>query len=401
MGRSPRNATLRRFAGALLALALGATACTPPSTDDTDGAAGGSSGDAITLARFASCDAFAAEVQRRALVDVSPYGLESPAFATGATDAVALEAGDAGAAPTAGQDFSGTNVQEEGVDEPDVVKTDGRFVYSVADGVLRIVDVRGARPEVAAILRASDGVPRELLLHGTRLLLLGDDAKAPPPPPGADPQLSEPADVGVLPLPPLAVRTRMWAVDVGAPSDPRITSTMAVDGTLVTSRAVDGTARIVLRSTPLPEALVMPGGGAPDAERAVAINRQRIRDAAAAEWLPHATVDDAPPEPLVTCTAVHRSSQGAGTGIVSVLSVELDRPELATDRVDAVLGAAETVYADRDSLYVTTSRWPQILPVEPLPVEPLPVEPVPVEPVPVEPVPVEPVPVEPVPGEPV
>src|SRR5437773_5943629 len=44
----------------------------------------------------------------------------------------------AGATP-----FSGTNVQEAGVDEPDVVKTDGRRIFAVTDGTLRVIDVAG------------------------------------------------------------------------------------------------------------------------------------------------------------------------------------------------------------------------------------------------------------------
>ena len=35
-----------------------------------------------------------------------------------------------------GVDFSGTNVQEEGVDEPDLVKTDGNTLFAVANGRL-------------------------------------------------------------------------------------------------------------------------------------------------------------------------------------------------------------------------------------------------------------------------
>ena len=48
---------------------------------------------------------------------------------------------DSGAAGGAAPDFSGTNVQELGVDEPDVLKTDGRRIFVVTDQTLRVVDV--------------------------------------------------------------------------------------------------------------------------------------------------------------------------------------------------------------------------------------------------------------------
>ena len=38
-------------------------------------------------------------------------------------------------------DFSGTNTQEADVDEPDVVKTDGRRIFAVTDRTLRVIDV--------------------------------------------------------------------------------------------------------------------------------------------------------------------------------------------------------------------------------------------------------------------
>ena len=66
-------------------------------------------------------------------------------------DAVAPAAADRAASGAAGSresaplregvDFSGTNVQEAGVDEPDLVETDGRAVYAIADGAVRFTDV--------------------------------------------------------------------------------------------------------------------------------------------------------------------------------------------------------------------------------------------------------------------
>ena len=49
------------------------------------------------------------------------------------------------AAPPQGVDYSGTNVQEEGVDEPDLVKTDGKTLFALANGNLDAVDVTRAR----------------------------------------------------------------------------------------------------------------------------------------------------------------------------------------------------------------------------------------------------------------
>src|SRR5688500_781495 len=68
---------------------------------------------------------------------VGPYGLGGfgrPGIETAAPAPVARAA-----APVQGVDFSGTNVQEEGVDEPDLVKTNGKTLFAVGNGSLRAV----------------------------------------------------------------------------------------------------------------------------------------------------------------------------------------------------------------------------------------------------------------------
>src|SRR6476620_7914369 len=62
-------------------------------------------------------------------------------------------------------DFSATNVQEQGVDEPDVVKTDGTTLFAVANGVLHAVDARAPTPALLDTLTLDAGWGHELLLH--------------------------------------------------------------------------------------------------------------------------------------------------------------------------------------------------------------------------------------------
>ena len=65
------------------------------------------------------------------------------------------------AAPVAdavGDDFSGTNVQEQGVDEPDIVKTDGSRVFVLAGAKVLAYDVTGDSPRLLGSL-AIDGLP--------------------------------------------------------------------------------------------------------------------------------------------------------------------------------------------------------------------------------------------------
>ncbi|MDE7313511.1 MAG: beta-propeller domain-containing protein [Eubacterium sp.] len=50
-------------------------------------------------------------------------------------------------------DFSETNLQVEGVDESDCVKTDGKFLYVVQDAQIQVVDVREQLPKAAGTIQ--------------------------------------------------------------------------------------------------------------------------------------------------------------------------------------------------------------------------------------------------------
>jgi hypothetical protein len=71
-------------------------------------------------------------------------------------------------APRKAELASGTNVQVAGVDEADIVKTDGRWVYLAANGALRILEAMN--PEVVSVTRLP-GVVRELFVEGDRAVV--------------------------------------------------------------------------------------------------------------------------------------------------------------------------------------------------------------------------------------
>ena len=64
--------------------------------------------------------------------------------ASGAKTEAAAEAPAPGAANPGTPDYSGTNVQVKGVDEADIVKTDGSYIYYIAGNQLNILKPDGA-----------------------------------------------------------------------------------------------------------------------------------------------------------------------------------------------------------------------------------------------------------------
>jgi uncharacterized secreted protein with C-terminal beta-propeller domain len=219
----------------------------------------------------------------------------------------------------------GTNVQEEGVDEPDIVKASGSLVYAMSGDRLRVVDTESGTPALLGSVRLPGGADvysddRELLMAGDRALVITRDY----------------GGFGDS----YAPRTVLTELDLTNPAAPSVSSSMNVEGSYVSGRLTGDTARVVVSA--YPEVPVADSGHG----RA---------------WLPGAIVragDGQGPRrrSLMACGDVRRPGRFSGATMLSVLTVDLDRGLPAVD-TDAVMTGGETVYASPSSLYVATERW--------------------------------------------
>jgi hypothetical protein len=279
-------------------------------------------------------------------------------FDTAESAPTAAQGGDDGAADlTEGVDFSGTNVQETGVDEADVVKTDGERIYIVANGELVVVDV--ASRSVVGTVKVPQGDRAELFLDGNDLLLInqswhdGDFGIA------EDAEEDLAADIAG-PYFPGSSRTTITRITVDG-NTPRILETLAAEGDYISARAVDGTARIIVRSNPQYNfPFVYPQGEAGE-DRAEQSNREAILDSELTDWLPSYALLDANGSQtgdglLVPCEQVHAPTEFAGFGVLSVLTVDVDG-EINPANTSSVLAPGEVVYASPESVFVATTTW--------------------------------------------
>ncbi|MEX2549901.1 MAG: beta-propeller domain-containing protein [Nitriliruptoraceae bacterium] len=344
---------------------------TPPEPDDDGGATVLPDGLELTgaLTSFDACDDYLDHVQEHALELVTPYGLHGgpmPMRGEMAVDDAAEDSADGGAdmdtgaAPTAGttpDDVSGTNVQEQGVDEPDRLKTDGEVAYTTIGGRLRVLDITGDDPEELATLELEGGWGAELLLAGDRLLVTSGGG---PVLPFAGESFS--ADRG-MPVPGGGATT-LTSIDVSDPSAPEVTERLTLDGATLSSRMVDGIARVVIRTEPgINIPWQQPEAGGLRAERgALEANRELIRGSDADDWLPyfvHETADGSEQEGiLIDCERVAHPAAFSGLGTLSVLTVDVDAGSLIPDDGGVgVLAGGDTVYASPERLYVATQRF--------------------------------------------
>lgn len=283
-------------------------------------------------------------------------------MARGAAEGAAPEAA-AAPVPAPGSDVSATNVQEIGIDEPDIVETDGRRLLAVTNDQLHVVDVTTATPRLISSLDLREGA-HQLFLLGDRALVLSrawDHRERPEP-------LIDPAEEpGLMPIQPPSPTTELTLLDLQETTAPVQEASATVDGDLVSARATDGTVRLVLRSWPHGIDLRAP------TEPAATTAARRHNEAAieaidAPQILPRMTVLDGAGRtvrdaPAVDCAAVSRPAAPSGVGTTTVLTLRADDGDLIPEDSTSVLADSQIVYASADRLYVATSTW-QARPLE-------------------------------------
>jgi hypothetical protein len=165
--------------GAALGLVLGGAACEP----DID--IGPRARTSAALEAYESCDALLTDLrtnlseEMRTHLRMAEQQLLNDEYYWGGP--VVME--DGNASPAAGTDsggrqqgvdFSGTNNQESGVDEADIVKTDGYFIYVLNGGTLRILGV----PEFGELTDVStvdlEGWPTQMLVGERRAVVFSN-----------------------------------------------------------------------------------------------------------------------------------------------------------------------------------------------------------------------------------
>jgi uncharacterized secreted protein with C-terminal beta-propeller domain len=335
----------RKAALAVLALVVASSAS----------AATGTSARAVGSARlvpFRSCGDLLGYVKGQTARFVGPYGIGNGTGAAPAPAPVAV-AQPASGGKTEGVDYSGTNDQEQGVDEPDIVKTDGSTLYAVSGGRLNAVDVGDATPKLLDSLALASSTNQQLLLVGDKLLVLGRAGFWFEPLPGTA--------ATVLPIRPTT--STITEVDVSDPSHLKVVSTLTLDGGYVDARLVGSSARVVVSSqVPANLKLEQPADGSASARtKALADNRATVAASRVRSWLPtysirragrHATAARA----LVQCRSVDRPKQFSGLGMLTVLTIDVAKGLQPVDSV-GVMTDARIVYASPTNLYVATERW--------------------------------------------
>ena len=321
---------------------------------------------------FDACDDLLDWTIGHALDRVGPYGLNGYGMEPWMVDEMFAEVGDqlvrefaveettttaAGSNGSsegfaASKDVIGTNLQEAGVDEADLVKTDGARIVVIAGSILHVVSIDGDTLTVEGSIELPFWT-QNLFLDGDRVVAIANDSY------DAIPFGEVESSSVQLPTPIVVVAE----IDISDLGDPELTRILRIDGRYVSSRMVDGAVRLVVSSSPTGIAWSYPEGGGLRAEReAEEKNREIITDSHVENWLPYYIVTDLEGRDrvvdegtLLACDRANRPEDFSGFTTLSLVTLETS--ELAVADATGVFADGNIAYSSGDATYVATSQW--------------------------------------------
>lgn len=263
--------------------------------------------------------------------------------------------------PRKAKEHSRTNTQVSDVDEADIVKTDGRYVYFAMNGALRIVEALS--PRVVSVTRlgtaAERSQVREMLLEGDRVVVYQSIGMPTQPRCryGYDCELGSDG-----------TRTKVTVLDVHDRAAPKVVRSFGLSGSFIASRRIGNVVHTVVADAEperptyatWPSDMAYCGYAESYVRKRLsalrAENEARIRRALAFPELREKGVGKA------LCDGLHVSPLGDGHAYTTLASFDMtsnDAPTTAT-----IESRPGTVFASSNRLYMATrhqrgagSRW--------------------------------------------
>jgi uncharacterized secreted protein with C-terminal beta-propeller domain len=240
-------------------------------------------------------------------------------------------------------EHSETNIQEAGVDEPDVVKTDGNRIVAVAQGRVHLIS--SERGELTRQKTLPGTTARNVFLSGNRLLVFSDQG----------------AGAGEPESPWFGTQAVLTMYDISSLSDPELIATLTVDGSVLDARLVGTQVRVVTVASPDVDA------PAPDFTRDGRLSKKSENDLRAAvanttidDWIPSYVLTDGSGAEvdeghLVDCADLARPEKFSGLDTVALSA--FDTSDLQSRQTVGVVAGGQQIYATSTSTYVSTTEW--------------------------------------------
>lgn len=234
-------------------------------------------------------------------------------------------------------EYSTTNVQVEGVDEADVVKCDGEFIYTIAEDSVCIV--KAYPPQDMRLLSrielGDELTPSELFVRGDRLAVMGYSYAS-----GGDLPQDE------LEYYPSASLSFVRVYDISNRDDPQLLNTIEHEGSYLASRMIEGNVYAVLGSWPY---YVFYEDEDPEPEEIIPLYRTT-----------HGDEEPGALEPACDWSEVEYFMPETCSSFLSILSLSLEDGGSSVEKRE-IAGNAECAYASSEHLYVTATDYGRYL----------------------------------------
>lgn len=286
------------------------------------------------LQRFQSKDEFESFIREQAQTPLFRSTLDVLALAPTAAGAPAgAEDANSDSSGESTVDFTSTNLQEIGVDESDVFKSDGTNFYIARHRSVRIVRAT-PQNEMAELGRVEfENAVDSLYLVNDKVLVIERSYRND----GTTPSPDAPQ---ILIWPPYYNRStvRVSEVDVSNPQSPVVTKKIEIDGSLASSRVTNNRLILVLAITPEIETTSL-GFPIVSADDVVPHARTNASDVVAIDW-----------------SQMYKPDAPNGYFMTGVVTLDAANVESILDST-AIVANAGTIYASADALYVTDTNY--------------------------------------------
>ncbi len=312
------------------------------------------------IPKFASCTELKKTFDEARLKGGRGFGIEADILTAGATtdvttDSTTAQSESSSTPGSVSPDFSGTNVQVEGVDEADFLKTDGKFIYQLSQGSMAISQAYPAeKAELFSLTKLDEDFnPQEMLVHGNTLILFGQTFQRilypePIPTPVIGlPEVSESIAPGEY-YPPYYRKNfttiQLW--DVSNKGNPELKRTIDFEGQYRESRKIGSDVYFVITS--YPHYAIFESETADDALVPV------VRDSKENEDF----------EKIGECGTIGYLPPVRAESFITVASLDLDSFDSEIEK-ETVVGSGQNVYASTNNLYFAETTYDYVI-AEPL-----------------------------------
>ena len=269
---------------------------------------------------------------------------------------------------TASNSYSDTNTQVAGVDEADLMETDGNYLYMLSRGELVIIDVRSVdKPTIASRMRLDRSVA-SMYLAGDRLTLI------------SQPNYGY-AAIGLASIDytPSTPNFEVTVLDIADRTAPKVAQRTFLEGSLIDSRAIGDRVYLVIndgKSLPGPVIVNMDGSYLksntydPDARYRYETEqeyRQRMGEYMEKFVLPRFASYDGEGKEIASGfisdpTKIYKPDESGSWGALTTVAV-IDMTSNVPGPVDAIslMGRSDTqVYVSQENLYlIGFYGWPE------------------------------------------